>query len=138
MYTIHIRARSLKLYWGYCWRNGQQNRAAYYAFKALKYGYLSDCVRSNWRLEKYELFCKNLPMCYPLTLNWVKIWCPCSSGTLGSSSRHNLPSKLILNCSKNNIFTKLSIFNHARTCKENPIHFSIKAHIEALNGINDI
>ena len=77
-----------------------KNRAEYYTFKALKDDDLRDPVRSNGRLEKYELFCKALPIYYPLTFNWVKIPCPWSSGMLGWSNRHNLPSNLIINCSK--------------------------------------
>ena len=77
-------------------------------------------------------------MCYPLTLNWVKILYPCSSVMLGWISIHNLPSNLILDCSKKETFTKLSILNHARTCKEDPIHFAIKAYLKAINGINDV
>ena len=57
---------------------------------------------------------------------------------LGWSCRHILPSNLFLNCSKNATFTKLSILNHARTRKEDSVHFAIKAYLEALNGINDI
>ena len=94
--------------------------------------------RSNWRLERYELFYKVSSMCYPLILNWDKISCPYSSEMIGWSSRHNLPSDLFSPWPKNATFTKLSIFNHARTCKEDPIHFEIKACLKALNGINDI
>ena len=86
----------------------------------------------------YERFCKALPTCYPLTLNWLKIIFQCSSVMLGWSSRHNLPTNLIINCSKNATFTKSSILNHARNFKEDPIHFVIKSYLEALNGINGI
>ena len=57
---------------------------------------------------------------------------------LGWIIRHTLPSNLILNFSKNAIFTKLSILNHARTRKEDPTHFTIKAYLEVLNGSNGI
>ena len=45
---------------------------------------------------------------------------------------------MYFNCSKNETFTKISTINHARTRKEDPTHFVIKAYLEALNGINDI
>ena len=77
-------------------------------------------------------------MFYPLTLNWDKIIFPCSSGMLGWSSRHNIPSNLFLPCSKNATFAKLSILNHTRTHKDDPIHLGIKEYLEALNVINNI
>ena len=69
-------------------------------------------------------------MYYPLTLNWDKISCLCSSIMLGWS--------LYINCSKNNTLTKLSILNHIRTRTEDPIYLGIKSYLEALYGINDI
>ena len=51
---------------------------------------------------------------------------------------HDLPSNMYINCPKSATFTNLSITNHARTFKEDPIHFVIKAYLEALTGINDI
>ena len=106
--------------------------------KALKDDDLRDPVRSNWKLEKYESFCKALPICYPLIINRSKIPCSCSSVMLGWSSRHNLLSNSYINCSENATFSKLSIRNHARTRKEDPTHFTIKSYLEALNGINDL
>ena len=76
-------------------------------------------------------------MCYLLTLNWVKIPCPCSRVMIGWSFRHNLPNSLCINCSTNMTFTKLSILNHAMNFKEDPTHFAIKSYLETLNGIND-
>ena len=116
----------------------KKNRAGSYAFKTLKDDDLRDPVRSDWRIKKYKLFFKALPMCYPLIFNWDKISRPCSSGMSGWSDTHDLPSNLILPCSKNNTFIKLSILNHARNRKEDPIHPGIKVYLEALYGINDI
>ena len=116
----------------------KKNRSAYYAFKALKDDELRSPVRSDWRIKKYNLFCKALIMCYPLTFNWNKIPCACSSVMSSWSGTHDIPSSLFLPCFNNDTFTNLSILNHARTCKEDPIHLGIKADLEALYGINDI
>ena len=77
-------------------------------------------------------------MCYPLIFNWDKIPCSYSSGISGWSDTHYLPGNLIFPCSKNATFTKLSICNHARTRKEDPIHPGIKEYLETLYVTNDI
>ena len=57
---------------------------------------------------------------------------------IGWSGTHDIPSNLFPTCSKNDTLTKLSILNHTRTCKYNPIRLVIKVYLEALYGINGI
>ena len=43
-------------------------------------------------IKFFNSFCKSLPSCYPLTLNWTKLSCPCSNTMQPWSEEHQILS----------------------------------------------
>ena len=84
-------------------------------------------------------FCKALPLCYPLTLNWTKIPCPCSKTMQPWREEHHILSKRYSNF-QNKVYTATSIIQHATTlgdARHYP-HYAIGEYLQILNGTINI
>ena len=96
---VHANVRNVKAVRRYCRSHDKKIGAAIHTFKLLKEKCLDDQAfekddndysdidddsdivlnpEDDPEIKYFKSFCKALPLCYPLTLDWTKIPCLCS------------------------------------------------------------